>query len=126
VESTARLAGNITGTGLHNIEGNLHGTLPSFAVRQKDGEILLRPGFADFTFLKSGPLFRLTIKDLEMKEPQVNLSGLIERKSSTASNELGIQEASAEPTWTLDLTGNDLDITTIRQKILTLWVDPLG
>jgi hypothetical protein len=48
VESTARLAGNITGTGLHNIEGNLHGTLPSFAVRQKDREILLRPGFADF------------------------------------------------------------------------------
>lgn len=123
VESTARLAGNITGTGLHNIEGNLHGTLPSFAVRQKDREILLRPGFADFTFLKSGPLFRLTIKDLEMKEPQVNLSGLIERKSSTASNELEIQAASAEPTWTLDLTGNDLDITTIRQKILTLWGD---
>jgi hypothetical protein len=123
VESTARLAGNITGTGLHDIEGNLHGTLPSFAVRQKDREILLTPGFADFAFLKSGPLFRLTIKDLEMKEPQVNLSGLIERKSSTVSNELEIRAASTEPTWTLDLTGNDLDITTIRQKILTLWGD---
>ncbi len=123
VESTARLAGNITGTGLQKFEGSLHGTLPSVVVRQEGGEILLTPGFADFAFLKSGPLFRLTIKDLEMKEPQVNLSGLIERKSSTASNDLEIQAATAEPTWTLDLTGNDLDITTIRQKILTLWGD---
>ena len=95
VESTARLAGSITGTGLQSIEGNLHGTLPSFAVRQKGREILLTPGFADFAFLKSGPLFRLTIKDLKMKEPLVNLSGLIERKSSIKSNNAG----SAGGTW---------------------------
>jgi hypothetical protein len=121
VKSTARLAGNISGTGLQKIEANLHGTIPAFIVKQKDREILLTPGFADFTFLKSGPLLRLTVKDLEMKEPRFNLSGLIERKLSTDNNDLELQATGAEPIWTLDLAGNDLDLTEIRHKILTLW-----
>jgi hypothetical protein len=123
VESTAGLAGSITGTGLQNIEGNLHGTLPSFMVRQKDRETLLTPGSADFTLLKSGPLVRLTIKDLEMKEPQFNLSGLIERNPSSESNDLELQATTPEPTWILDLTGKDLDLTAIRKGVLALWED---
>ena len=123
VESTARLAGSITGTGLQNIEGNLQGTLPSFTVRQKDRQILLTPGSAEFMLLKSGPLLRLTIKDLEMKEPQLHLSGLIERKPSPGGNDVEPQSTTSEPTWTLDLTGRDLDLTAIRHKILTLWND---
>ena len=123
VESTARLAGSITGTGLQNIEGNLQGTLPSFIVRQKDREILLTPVSAYFILLKSGPLLRLTINDLEMKEPQLHLSGLIERKPSPGGNDLEPQATNAEPTWTLDLNGKDLDLTAIRHKILTLWHD---
>ena len=123
VESSAKLAGSIFGTGLQNIEGNFRGILPSFVVQHKDHETQLTPGFADFTLLKSGPLLRLTIKDLEMKEPQLNLSGLIERKPSIESNDIKLQSTPAEPTWTLDLTGNDLDVTAIRHKILTLWPD---
>jgi hypothetical protein len=122
-ESNARLAGSITGTGLQNFAVDLHGTLPSFTVLHKNHETLLTPGFTDFTLLKSGPLLRLTIKDLEMREPQLNLSGHIERKPSEANNDLKLQATLAEPTWTLDLTGNDLDLTTIRHKILTLWGD---
>ena len=121
VESSGRLAGSIFGTGLQNIEGNFRGTLPSFAVRHKDREIILAHGFADFTLLKSGPLFRLTIKDLEMKEPQLNLSGLIERKPSPEIDDVKPQETPAETIWTLDLTGRNLDLTSIRNKVLTLW-----
>ena len=123
VESNARFTGSITGTGLQNFAVNLHGTLPSFAVRHKKREIILTPGFSDFALLKSGPLFRLTIKDLEMREPQINLSGQVERKPSAESDDIKHQATPAEPTWTIDLTGNDLDLTTIRQKILTLWGD---
>ena len=123
VESNARFAGSITGTGLQNFVVNLHGTLPSFSVRHKNREIILRPGFTDFALLKSGSLLRLTIKDLEMREPQINLSGRIERKPPAESDAIKLQATPAEPTWTIDLTGNDLDLTTIRQKILTLWGD---
>ena len=121
VESSARLAVSIFGNGLQNIEGNFHGTLPSFAVQHKDREILLTPGVADFTLLKSGPLLRLTIKDLEMKEPELHLSGQVERKPSPESSDIKLQATPAEPIWTLDLTGRDLDLTSIRDKVLALW-----
>jgi len=121
VESTARLAGSITGTGVQNIEASLHGTLPSILVRRENRETILSPGFSDFTLQKSGPIFRLTINELEMKEPGVKLSGYIEKKPSAI--EIGAQphRLTADPHWILDLTGHDLDLTTIRHKVLALW-----
>ncbi|KPK33197.1 MAG: hypothetical protein AMK70_09615 [Nitrospira bacterium SG8_35_1] len=119
VESPARLTGTVTGKGIQEIEGNLHGTLPCFVVKPEDREILLTCGFADLKLVKSGPLLRLDINDLEIKDPQVNLSGHIERKLSSISSEE--QSQTPEPEWTLDITGSDLDLTAIRQKILTLW-----
>jgi hypothetical protein len=121
VESIARLAGTVTGQGLQNISGDLHGTLPSLAFKPRDREIPLTFGIADLKLLKSGPLLRLDINDLEIKDPQVNLSGHIERTlPATGSLE---QHQAAEPIWTLDISGRDLDLTSIRQKILTLWSD---
>ena len=119
VESPARLTGTVTGKGIQHIEGVLHGTLPCFVVKPEDREILLTCGFADLKLVKSGPLLRLDINDLEIKDPQVNLSGHIERKLSSISSEE--QSQSTEPVWTLDITGSDLDLTAIRQKILTIW-----
>jgi len=121
VESTGKLAVSIFGNGLQNIEGNFHGTLPSFAVQHKDRKTLLTPGIADFTLLKSGPLLRLSIKDLELKEPELHLSGLIEKKSSQKSNDIADQVITVEPIWSLDLNGRDLDLTSIRNKVLALW-----
>jgi len=118
-ESTARLSGTVTGKGLANINGDLHGTLPCFAVKPQDRQILLSCGFADLKLEKSGPRLRLDINDLEIKEPQANLSGYIEREMSVIDkNE---QSAISEPTWTLNIVGTDLDLTSIRQKVLTLW-----
>ena len=119
VDSTARLSGTVTGTGLQHIEGNLLGTLPCFVVKPQDREVLLTCGFADLKFLKKGPLMRLDINDLEIKDPQVNLSGHIERKLSAANTDEAF--AVPEPVWNLDFVGGDLDLTAIRQKILTLW-----
>jgi len=121
VESPARLSGTVIGKGLQYIEGDMDGTLPCFVVKPQDREILLTCGFADLKLLKSGPLLRLDIKDLEIKDPQVNLSGHIERKLSSISSEE--QTPTSEPIWTLDIIGSDLDLTAIRQKILTLWSD---
>jgi len=121
VESTARLAGTVTGQGLRHIEGDLHGTLPCFVIKPQDREIPLSCGFADLKFLKSGSLLRLDINDLEIKDPQVRLSGRIERRLPAMNSEE--QPSAAEPIWALDISGSDLDLTSIRQKILTLWSD---
>ncbi len=121
VESTARITGNIIGKGLEQIEGDLYGTLPSFIVKPNGHEILLTFGFVDLEFLKSGPLMRLGINALEIKDPQINLSGHIERKFSSISNTN--QSTTADPIWTLDITGRDIDLTAIRKNVLTLWGD---
>lgn len=122
-ESTARLTATLAGTGLHDIEARLHGVLPSFRVKPDANEILLSNAFADLTLLKSGPLLRITVKDLEMQDPQARLSGMVERRLSAASNVENLQGTVPDPTWTLDLKGTDLDVTSIRKKVLTLWSD---
>lgn len=121
VESTARLTGKVIGKGLQHIEGDLHGTLPCFVVKPQNRQVLLTCGYADLKLLKYGELLRLDINDLEIKDPQVNLSGHIERNFLKSTG--GEHSPDAEPVWTIDLTGSDLDVTAIRQKVLTLWHD---
>ncbi len=119
VESPARLAGTVAGKGLQQFEGNLHGTLPSLLAKHGDREILLACGYTDLKFIKSGPLLHLDIHDLEIKDPQMNISGEIERKFSVKNSEG--QSPAADSVWTLDLIGSDLDLTALRRNILTLW-----
>ena len=80
VESTARLQGNVVGIGLEQVEADLKGVLPSFAVKPQDKQILITSGYTHFIMHKSGPLMRLNIKDLEIKDPKFNLAGQVERR----------------------------------------------
>ncbi|MDX1776447.1 MAG: AsmA-like C-terminal domain-containing protein, partial [Desulfobulbales bacterium] len=119
VESPAGISGTVTGRGLQHIEADIEGTLPCFAAKPLDREVLLTCGYAKLKLLKSGPLIRIDIDDLEIKDPQVNLSGRIERKLSAVKDRE--QPPASEPVWTIDLTGSDLDLTSIRKKSLALW-----
>jgi len=121
VESTASISGTLIGKGLQNFEGKLHGTLPCFTVKPSNRETLLTCGYTDLKIQRSDSVFRLDINDLEIKDPQLNLSGYIERRIETVNGHE--PSAASEPVWVLDLTGGDLDLTAIRQKILTLWPD---
>ena len=121
VASRAALAGTVSGQALQYIQGDLHGTLPGFIVKSGDREIPLSWGFADLKFIRSGQLLRLDIKDLEVKDPRVKLSGHIERLLPAASS--AEQPPPSEPVWTIDIAGRDLDLTAIRHKTLALWRD---
>ena len=124
VESTARLQGNVVGIGLDQVEADLKGVLPSFAVKPQDKQILITSGYTHFIMHKSGPLMRLNIKDLEVKDPKFNLAGQVERRLPTEDKVTAKDiQATQDPVWLLDLTGSDLDLTTIRESILTLWGD---
>ncbi len=121
VESTARINGTVTGQGLQHFVGELHGTLPCFVLKPQDREIPFTCGFADMKLVRSGPLLRLDINNLEIKDPQGKLTGYIERRIPAMND--AEQSPTSEPVWTLDITGSDLDVTAIRQKILALWSD---
>lgn len=119
--SEAGVTGTITGQGLHHIEADLRGTLPCLVVKPQDRESPITCGFADLKAVKEGSRLRLEIEDLELKDPGLNLSGHIERALPQGRDEETSQ--AAEPDWTIDLTGSDLDLAAIRKKILTLWPD---
>ncbi|MBE9521013.1 MAG: AsmA-like C-terminal domain-containing protein [Proteobacteria bacterium] len=122
VESTARLQGSVVGRGLEQIEADITGVLPCFVVKPEDKQILINCGYAHFIMHKSGTLMRLNIKDLEVKEPKLNLAGQVERRLPTPGKVTAKDiQATEDPVWLLDLTGGDLDLTAIREKILTLW-----
>jgi hypothetical protein len=122
VESTARLQGDVVGRGLEQFEADLKGILPSFAVKQQDKQILITIGFTHFTMNKSGAMMRLHIKDLEIKDPKLNLTGQVERRLPTEGKMTAEDiDQAQDPVWLIDLTGSDLDLTAIRGKILTLW-----
>jgi hypothetical protein len=117
--SEAGFTGTITGQGLHFIEADLRGTLPCLVVKPQDRETLLNCGFADLKVMKDGSRLRLDIKDLEMKDPGVNLAGFIERVLPPAGDSK--EFPAPEPLWTIDLTGSDLDLAAIRKTALSLW-----
>jgi hypothetical protein len=122
-ESTSRMALAVTGTGMQKMEVSLEGNLPAFVVKLDEHEVLLSNTKADLALIKSGPLFRVTVKDLEMQEPGFNLSGMVERKTAALSPGAETTETLPIPLWNLDLRGTDLDLSAIRAKVLTLWGD---
>ncbi len=121
VTSSPRLTVAVNGRSREYIEGELHGALPSFLLKLKNHEIPLTPGNARLKFSKSGPLLRLEINNLEVLDPEASLAGYIERKLSRPESEE--KSMDSEPVWSLDITGRDLDLTAIRQKVMTLWPD---
>jgi hypothetical protein len=119
--STSRVIVTIAGNGLQDMKASLKGILPGFFVKFNGHEVLLSNANADLALLKSGPLVRFTINDLEMQEPGLRLSGLVERDVPSVNSEAEPAEADPAPIWTLDLKGTDLDLSAIRSKVLTLW-----
>jgi len=120
-KSTSRLAVTVAGTGLQEMEASLKGILPGFSVKLNGHEVLLSNAKADIALIKSGPLVRVTLKDIEMQEPGLKLSGMVERKPAALDSGVEPVEMSPSPIWTLDLEGTDLDLSAIRTKVLTLW-----
>jgi len=119
--STSMLTVTVAGTGLQDMEVSLRGVLPGFFVKLNGHEALLANANADLALIKSGPLLRFTVKDIEMQEPRLRLSGMVERKPADINPAAEPAKAAPAPIWTLDLTGTDLDLSSIRAKVLTLW-----
>ena len=121
--SSSNLQITAAGTGLQNMDVNLKGILPGFLIKHNGHEVLLDNANVDLALIKAGPLLRLTVKKLEMADPLIRLSGKIE--SRTAANQAGAESIKTDParTWILDMTGTDLDLSAIRQKVLSLWGD---
>lgn len=111
VESIANLQGTFNGQGIHSLTANIFGELPCFTVKPEDKKYLITCGFADISMTKTGDNFDFIIKEFELKEPGLILNGKISRSLSDNGEDL----------WDMGFNARDLDLTEIRNGVLTLW-----
>ncbi len=117
VDSTANFKAKITGTGTTTVSADLQGELPCFLYKSKDRKVLLDCGLVDLHLDKAGNDLTVAIKELDMDQPGLHLSGTVKRSGAAEG---------AEPIWQLDLIGSDLDLTEIRRTALAFFgSDPI-
>jgi hypothetical protein len=112
VDQEVDMTVHIAGTGLDTVTARLRGGFPSFIVKSEDAELLLNCGSSDLILAKNRDDFSVHINELELKEPGLTLSGTVERL---------LAESAADPRWHIDLRAKELDLSRIREGILTLW-----
>lgn len=108
------LIGSIQGKGLTEVTANFKGQIPCFVVKPRNNKLLLDCGIADFSLQKSGDDLVLDIRELEIKNPGLRLQGHIERHADK-----NLQD----PSWRINLGARDLNLSAIREGVLTLWPD---
>ena len=112
-DAPLNLSGSIEGRGLEKIAGRIEGDSPCLLVYPKDKKILLSCGVVDLAFAKDGENLLLTLNEFEMREPGLKLAGTVRRSAGDKEN--------SAPVWQIDLKGEDLDLTRIREGVLAMW-----
>lgn len=112
-DSPLNLTGSLEGRGLEKISGKIVGDSPCLLVYPKDKKILLSCGVVDLTFAKDGDDLLLTLNEFELREPGLKLVGTVRRFAGDT--------AGSAPVWQIDLKGEDLDLSGIREAALSMW-----
>ncbi|MCX5875075.1 MAG: AsmA-like C-terminal domain-containing protein [Deltaproteobacteria bacterium] len=112
-DSPLNLSGSVEGRGLEKITGKIVGDSPCLVAYPQDKKILLSCGVVDLAFTKDGDDLLLTLNEFEMREPGLKLTGTARRSAGGTEN--------AAPIWQIDLKGEDLNLTGIREVVLSMW-----
>jgi len=112
-DSPLNLKGSFEGRGFEKINGKITGDSSCLLAFPKDKKILVDCGVVDLAFAKDGDDLQLTLNEFEMREPGLKLSGIVRRS--------GGGEGKSAPVWQIDLKGEDLNLTHIREAVLSLW-----
>lgn len=113
-DTVVDLRGQVQGTGLDKLQLEINGDLPGFSLSHKQRDYLFIPGAVDLSFSRSGSSAALNIKKLDLKKPGLVLSGTVSRN---------VEKENGPPTWNLDLSATDIDLSTVRESVLTLLGD---
>jgi len=112
-DAPLNLIGSLEGRGVEKITGRIEGDAPCLLAFPKAKKILLSCGFVDLAFAKDGDNLLLTLNELELRDPGLKLAGTVRRSAG--------DRADAAPAWQIDLKGEDLDLTGIRETVLAMW-----
>ncbi|HSH12761.1 MAG TPA: hypothetical protein VLA15_03400, partial [Desulfurivibrionaceae bacterium] len=118
------LQGSVTGQGLERYQVQMAGDFPCFLFPRAPGKNFLDCGEFSLTIDKNPQALAIAIAKLQLKNPATELSGRIAVSQAVLQSSL-IEEGTAAPvaTWLVDLSGQNLDVSAIRQTVLDLFGD---
>jgi hypothetical protein len=115
-ETGMAMEAKISGTGLDSFKASFAGTLPGVIVGPMDKKKTILLGSSDFAIEKTGNDLSLNISTMEFIQPEFTLKGIIKRSTPDTT---GTQPS--EPNWLLDLSADDINLSQVRETVLTLW-----
>jgi hypothetical protein len=112
LDSDVNIKAAITGTGLDVIKASIKGDFPCLKIKSHDKEMLFSCGYTDLDFEKQGHQLHMSVNALELTDPGLNLSGVIERRHVALTD---------EALWHIDLKAKEVDLSGVRKKVLALF-----
>ena len=112
LDSDVNIKAAITGTGLDDIKASVKGDFPCLKIESHDKEMLLSCSYTDLDFEKKGHQLHMSVNALELTDPKLSLSGVIERHQAALTD---------EALWHIDLKAKEADLSGIRRKVIVLF-----
>ncbi len=112
LDSDVNIKVAITGTGLDDIKASVKGDSPCLKIESHDKEMLFSCGYTDMSFKKQGQQLHVSVNALELTDPGLTLSGVIERRQAALTD---------EALWHIDLKAKEVDLSGVREKVLALF-----
>ncbi|PXF55221.1 MAG: hypothetical protein C4B58_15230 [Deltaproteobacteria bacterium] len=112
LDSDVNVKAAITGTGLDDIKAAVKGDFPCLKVESHDKEMLFSFGYTDLSFKKQGQQIHVSVNALELTDPGLTLSGVIERRQAALTD---------DAIWLIDLKAKEVDLSGVREKVLALF-----
>jgi hypothetical protein len=112
LDSDVNIKATITGTGLDDIKASVKGDFPLLKIKSHDKEMLFSCGYTDLDFEKQGQQLHVSVNTLELTDPGLTLSGVIERRQAALTD---------KALWHIDLKAKEVDLSGVREKVLALF-----
>ncbi|MEA1867901.1 MAG: AsmA-like C-terminal domain-containing protein [Thermodesulfobacteriota bacterium] len=112
LDSDINVQAAITGTGIDDIKASIKGDFPCLRIESHDKEMLFSCGYTDLSLKKQGQQIHVSVNALELTDPGLTLSGVIERRQAALTD---------EAIWLIDLKAKEVDLSGVREKVLALF-----
>lgn len=112
LDSDVNIKAAITGTGIDDIRASVKGDFPCLKIELHDKEMLFSCGYTDLSLEKQGQQLHMSIDALELTDPGLTLSGVIERRQTPLTD---------KALWHIDLKAKEVDLSGVREKVLAMF-----
>ena len=111
IKAILNINSSFSGNSNRTFQATINGYFPCLVLKKKDKYLNISCGQAQINIYKKDNILKLTIDKLYLTNPKLNLSGICTIRSTQNCSKV----------YAINLLGQNIDLTTIRQELLALW-----